>query len=167
MQLADHDALGAVDDECALRRHERKFAHVHALFLDVLVLAQAERDVKRRGESLALALAFQRAQFRLADLVIAELELDLLVIALDRENLRENGLESFVLPLGQGDFLLEKIFVRIELNLDQVRRLDGLGQASEIDPLARGLGLSDGVVRAVKFNLLAVRRCHGISAFPC
>ena len=100
MQLADHDALGAVDDEGALRRHEGQFAHVHALFLDVLVLAQAESDVERRGEGLALALALQRAELGLADLVIAELELDLLVVALDRENFRENGLEAFVLALG-------------------------------------------------------------------
>ncbi len=167
VQLADHDPLGAIDDEGALRRHERKFAHVNALFLDVLVLAEAERDVKRRGESLALALAFQRAQLRLADLVIAELELDLFVVAFDGEHFRENRLQAFVLPLRLGNVLLEKILVGIELDLDQVRRFDGLGQSSEIDPLSRGLGQGDGVVRTVKFDLLAVRRCHGISAFPC
>ena len=129
MQLADHDALGAVDDEGALRRHEGQFAHVHALFLDVLVLAEAEGDVKRRGEGLALALAFQRAELRLADFVVAELELDLLVVALDRENFGEHGLQALVLALVGGDFLLEKILVGIELDLDQVGRLDGFLEA--------------------------------------
>src|SRR5262245_44560582 len=32
MELGHHDALGAVDDEGARRRHERDFAHVHPLF---------------------------------------------------------------------------------------------------------------------------------------
>jgi len=167
VQLADHHALGAVDDERALRRHERKFAHVNALFLDVLVLAQAEGDIERRGIGLALALALERAELGLADLIIAKLELDLLVVAFDGENLGENGLESLVLALGLGYVLLEKIAVGVKLDLDQVRRLDGLGQTSKIDPLSRGFGQGDGVVRTVKFDLLAVSRCHGISAFPC
>src|ERR1019366_7881337 len=94
VKLADHDALGAVDDESALGRHERKFAHVNALFLDVLVLAKAEGDVKGRGKGLAFALAFERPELRLADLVIAELELDLFVVAFNREQFRENLLED-------------------------------------------------------------------------
>ncbi len=77
--------------------HEGQFAHVNALFLDVLVLAEAERDVKRRGKSLAFALALERAELRFADLIITELELDLFVVAFDGKYFRENqpgGLRS-------------------------------------------------------------------------
>src|SRR6202030_3157742 len=102
VQLADDDALGAVDDEGALRRHEGQFAHVHALFLDVLVLAEAERDIERGGEGLALALAFEGAELGLTDLVVAELELDLFIVAFDGENFGEDGLEAFVLALVSG-----------------------------------------------------------------
>ena len=160
MQLADHDALGAVDDEGALRGHEGQFAHVHALFLDVLVLAEAERNVEGRGESLALALALERAELGLTDFVVAELELDLFVVAFDGENFREYGLESLVLALGDRNLLLEKIEVGIELDLDEVRRLDRLVQAAKIDPLSRGSSFCEGVFRAVKLDLL-VRNCHG------
>jgi hypothetical protein len=38
MQLANHHALSTVDDEGALWRHERDFAHVHFLFLRAFLL---------------------------------------------------------------------------------------------------------------------------------
>ena len=74
MQLRNDDALGAVDDERALRRHERDFAHVNFLFLRPLLFPELESDVERRAESLAFALRFEGAQFRLADFVMAEIE---------------------------------------------------------------------------------------------
>ncbi len=165
MQLADDDALGAVDDESALGRHERQFAHVHALFLDVLVFAQAEGDVEGSGEGLAFALAFQRAELGLTDFVIGELELDLFVVAFDGEDFGEDGLEAFVLALGKRNVFLEKIGVAVELNFNQVGGLDGLGQTPEIHPLSRGASQCDGVIRLVKLNLLAVNDCHGCLPF--
>ena len=43
-QLADDDALGAVDDERALLGHEREVAHVHALALDLARLLDQQLD---------------------------------------------------------------------------------------------------------------------------
>ena len=57
MQLGDDDALGAVDDERALRRHERDFAHVNFLFLRPLLFLELEGDMQRRAEGLAFAHA--------------------------------------------------------------------------------------------------------------
>ena len=82
--------------------------------------------MERRAESLAFALRFQRAQFRLADFVMAEIEGRFLVVALDRENFLEDSLQAGVFPLARRDVFLQKIDVGIELNLDQVRRLDRL-----------------------------------------
>jgi hypothetical protein len=101
MQLADDHALRAVDHERALRRHERDFAHVNFLFLGPLLLAELESDVQRRAVSLAFALRLERAQLRLADLVMAEIERRLFVVALDRENFLENGLQAGHFPLGK------------------------------------------------------------------
>ena len=70
----DDDALGAVDDERALRRHERDLAHVNFLFLRPLLFLELEGDVERRAEGLAFALRLERAQLRLADFVVAEIE---------------------------------------------------------------------------------------------
>ena len=44
-ELADDDALRAVDDECARIRHEREIAHEHFLFLDLARLAVHEAHI--------------------------------------------------------------------------------------------------------------------------
>ena len=69
MQLADDDAFGAIDDERALRRHQRQFAHENFFFLGALFVLEQERDVERRAVGQALAQAFQPVQLRLADFV--------------------------------------------------------------------------------------------------
>ena len=55
VELGNDDALGAVDDERALRRHQRDFAHVNLLLLGAVLLLELEGDVQRRGEGLAFA----------------------------------------------------------------------------------------------------------------
>ena len=133
MQLADDDALRAVDHERALRRHERDFAHVNFFFLRPLFLAELESDVERRAVGLAFALRLERRQFRLADFVMAEIERRLFVVALDRKHFLENGLEPGHFPLRKRHILLEEIEVGIELNLDEVWRLDAFLNGSEVD----------------------------------
>ena len=57
------DALRAVDDESALRGHERDFAHVNFLFLRPLLFLEQEGDVERRAVGLAFALASSALSF--------------------------------------------------------------------------------------------------------
>ena len=133
MQLADDHALRAVDHERSLRRHERDFAHVNFFFLRPLFLAELESDMQRRAVGLAFALRLERAQFRFADFVMAEIERRLFVVALDRKNFLENGLEAGNFPFRKRHVLLQEIDVGIELNLDQVWRLDAFLNGSEVD----------------------------------
>ncbi len=102
------DALGAVDHERALRRHERNFAHVNFLFLRPLFFLELEGDVERRAKGLAFALRLEGAQFRFANFVVAEIERRLFVVALDRENFLEDGLQTGVFPLVGGTSFCRK-----------------------------------------------------------
>ena len=76
-QLADHDALGAVDDERPLVGHEREVAHVDALALDLAGLLDAQLDVhvERAREGQVARAALQLGVLGLAELVLAEVEL--------------------------------------------------------------------------------------------
>src|ERR1035437_5849686 len=94
VQLRNNHALGSVDDEGALRRHERNFAHVNFLFLGPALFAQLEGYVQRRAESLALALRLERAQLRLADFVVTEIEHGFFVVTFNRENFLKNSLQA-------------------------------------------------------------------------
>ena len=67
---------------------------------------------------------------------MAKSSIDFFVVALDRENFLENGLQTGVLALGRRNVLLQKIDVGIELDLDQVWRLDRLFDGSEVDTSA-------------------------------
>ena len=133
MQLAHDHALRAINDESALRRHERDFAHVHLLFLRAFFFSQLESDVQRRAVGLPFALCFQRGQFRLANVIVTKIEHRFLVVAFDWEDLLENCLEALIFPLCVRDVFLEEIDVRIGLNLNQIWRFDPFFDASEVN----------------------------------
>ena len=90
VQLADDDALGAVDDELAAADHDRHVAEVD-LLLDRLVLAEAEPDAERPAVGEAELAALGRVVAGLAQLVLDVLQAELLVVALDREDLLQNA----------------------------------------------------------------------------
>ena len=85
VHLRDDDALGAVDDEGAVRRHERHVAHVDVLLLDVLdrlgagILVdiehdQAQRHLQRRGIGHVALTAFVDVVLRRLELVLDEFQ---------------------------------------------------------------------------------------------
>ena len=85
VHLRDDDALGAVDDERAVHRHERNVAHVDVLFLDVLdgpragLLVdiehdEAQRHLERRGIGHAALTALVDVVLRRLELVAARIQ---------------------------------------------------------------------------------------------
>ena len=111
VQLAYHHPLRAVNDESALWRHERDFAHVHLLFLGAFFLSQLKRDMQRRAVGLSFALRLQSGQFRLANVIVTEIEYGLFIVALDRKDLLENSLQSLILSLRVRDVFLQEFDV--------------------------------------------------------
>ena len=105
-QLADHDALGAVDDEGALGRHEREVAHEHRLALDLArgVVNELRRHEHRRGVRHVLVLALLRGVLGRLEPVITERERHGAREIFDRadllEDLFEAGLLGYVLAAG-------------------------------------------------------------------
>ena len=101
MQLADDDALGAVDDECAVLGHQRNIAEENFLFLDVanvfrarlgvfVVNRQADGDLERRGIRHAALLAFVHVVFELQRDGIAALVAEGGRVPIERAALRAN-----------------------------------------------------------------------------
>ena len=137
VQLADDDALGAVDDERPVFGHQRNLAEVDFLFLDVanrlgaafLVHVpddQADGDLERRGEIQPALFAFLDVVFGLFQRVLHELQTAHVVVVVDREDALEHALQADVLTMlviGQG---LQKPLVRLLLDVDQIRNVDDL-----------------------------------------
>ena len=101
--------------------------------LVALLLLEQEGDVQRRAVGQAFAQAFQPVHLGLADLVGVEIEHALPVVALDGEDLGENGLQPEVLPLGRRHLRLQELLVGIGLQFDQVRRSDDFFDFAEIN----------------------------------
>ena len=93
VQLADDDALGAVDDELAAADHDRHVAEVD-LFFDRLFLVQAQPDAERPAIGQAQLAALVRAVARLAELVLDVFQAELLVVALDREDFAQHAFQA-------------------------------------------------------------------------
>ena len=107
VHLGDDDALGAVDDEGAVRRHERHVAHVDVLLLDVLdrlgarLLVHIEHDqaqlhLQRRREGHVALHALVDVVLRRLELVAHELERRTPGEIGDREHRLEDRLQTVV-----------------------------------------------------------------------
>ena len=150
VQLADDDTLGAVDDEGAVVGHERHFAHVDLLFLDLLDhlgrvrLTVVDDHLQLRahggGEGQAALLALAHIEGRLGHVEFDELHLHEAVVARDREGRQERGLQPFGLALGRRHVLLQEGHIRFPLHRQQIRDLENALALAEAlaDPLALG-----------------------------
>ena len=132
VKLRNNNTLSAVDHERSAKRHQWKFTHVDALFLGAGLVLQREGHVERSGESFSVLKCLERGQFRLANFVFYEIEGEFFVVALNREDFTKYGLETCRKTILGGDIGLEKFFVRIQLNFDQIRRFNCLFDLAEI-----------------------------------
>ena len=148
VHLRDDDALGAVDDEGAVRCHERHVAHVDVLLLDVLdglragvgvhiEHDQAQRHFERRSEGHAAGAALVDIELRLFELVLDEFEQR----RAGEVRHREHGLEDRLQPLVGAAALRrvdqQELVVGGLLHLDQVRHFRDFADVTEefADPL--------------------------------
>ena len=142
VQLADDDALGAVDDEGPVVRHERDLAEEDLLLLDVadrlrpgLLVGvpddQAHDDLDRRREGHAALAALVDVVLGLVERVRHELQRRRLREVLDRKHALEDALKAHVLALVEGDVLLQELLVALLLDVDQVRDVDDLRDLRE------------------------------------
>jgi hypothetical protein len=101
VELVDDHALGAVDDELAAADHDRDLAEVDGVFHHlVLVLAdEAHLDAEGHAEGEAQRAALVGGVARLGEVVADVLEAEVPVVALDREDLAEQGLEALFFRL--------------------------------------------------------------------
>ena len=134
MHLRDDDALGAVDDEGAVRGHERHVAHVHVLLLDVLDRFglglridvehdEAQRHLERRGVGHAPLAALVDVVFRRLVFVLDEFEMRGVGEVLDREHRLEHRLQALVWTSALRRIHQQELVIRGLLDLDQVRHL--------------------------------------------
>src|SRR5690606_9026034 len=157
VHLGDDDALGAVDDEGAVRRHERHVAHVDVLLLDVLdrlrarILVdiehdQAQRHLQRRGVGEIALPAFVDVELGCLELVLDEFEHGRAREVRDREHGLEYRLQALVRAAALRLLDHQELVVGSLLNLDEVRHLRHFGNLAEelADPPAtvERMGLS-------------------------
>jgi len=149
-ELADHDALGAVDDERALVRHQREVAHEHRLALDLagVVVHELRRHEQRGRVGEVLVLALLGGVLGLLEPVVAERQRHGLGEVLDRGDLLEDLLEArlgvHIGPthrLGRGHprlpgLVADQPVEGFDLQIQQIWDLERLVDLREGDPTA-------------------------------
>ena len=138
VELADDDALGAVDDELAAADHDRHVAEVDRLLDRRLALVQAEPDVERAAVGQAELAALVGLVARLAQVELDVFQLERLVVALDREDLPEDPLQPRVGAFLGRDVGLEEPLVAAGLDLGQVGDREHVVDPAEIPLRGRG-----------------------------
>ena len=135
VELADHDAFGAIDDEFAAADHDRHVAEVDRFLEGRLAFVEPQPDVQRAAEGQAELAAFVRVVARFAQVIAQVFELEGLVVALDREDLAKDPFQarvfSFVAQVG-----LEESLVAPRLDLGQVGHRKLVGDPAEVPLLA-------------------------------
>ena len=95
-ELADHDALGAVDDERALAGHHREVTHEHRLDLDLAggVVGELRGDEQRGRVGHVLVLALLDGRLDVLEARVGEGQAHRAGEVLDRRELVEDLLET-------------------------------------------------------------------------
>ena len=94
VQLADDDALGAVDDELAAADHDRHVAEID-FFLDRLVLVEAQPDAERAGRRSGAVAGIRRDRSAACPARSVRYCSEMrLVVALDREDLAQHAFQA-------------------------------------------------------------------------
>ncbi len=124
VQLADHDAFGAVDDELAAAEHDRHVAEID-FFLDRLLLGQLEPDAERPAIGQSQLATLVRLVPRLAQLVAQVFEPQRLVVAFDRKDFAQHRLDPLIDPLAGGLVVLQEPLVTAGLDLGEIGDLMG------------------------------------------
>ena len=170
----DHP-LRAVDDERAVLRHQRHVAHIDVLLLDVLdrlgpgVLVdlehdQTQRHLQRGGIGHAPLLALVDVVFRRLELVSHELQHRLAGEIADRENRLEHGLQPFIGAATRRLGHLQKLVVRLLLNLDQIRHFSDFGNVPE--ELANALAADERLRHHVSFVGVVLKPWRRLATGP-
>ncbi len=155
VHLADDDALGAVDDEGAVGRHERHVAHVDVLLLHVLdglgagLLVHIEHDeaqlhLQRRRKRHVALLALVDVVLRRLEVVALEVERRPAGEIRDRKHRLEDRLQSLLRPAARGLLDHQKVVIGALLHLDEVRHLGHFADRAELLP--------DALAAVVGFN---------------
>lgn len=142
VHLRDDDALGAVDDEGAVHRHERDVAHVDVLLLDVLHRLragflvdiehdEAQRHLEGRSEGHAALAALVDVVFGLLELVADEFQHRGARKVGDRKHRAEHRLQTLVETAARGLVDHQELVIGRLLNLDEVRHLGDFLDVSE------------------------------------
>ena len=132
VHLGDDDTLGPVDDEGAVRSHERHVAHIDILLLDVFdrlgagILVdfehdQTQRHLEWRRIGHAALLTFIYVIFWRLEFIADEFQHGLTSEVADRENRPEDGLQAFTGPTARRFLDLQELIVRFFLNFDEIR----------------------------------------------
>ena len=121
VQLGDDHALRAVDDERAVRGHDRHVAEEDLLLAHVLAVLQTERGLERTHIALAVRQRLEIALLLGIQPIADEVEFVATVVAGDREDLLEDRLQTLVLTLLGSDVALQEVLIGLHLDVNQVR----------------------------------------------
>ena len=138
-QLADHDTLGAVDDERAVAGHHGEVPHEYGHFLDFarFLHHQVGGDIQRLRVGYLPFLALLRGILGFAELMLPEVELILLFrVVLDRRDFLENFLQP----------LIPEPAVGLNLALNEVGDFQHLGNTGVGADILPGQGMPVAVV---------------------
>src|SRR3569833_358389 len=158
MQLGNDDALGTVDDERTVVRHQRQLAEVNLLLAHVLhgllgargFLIQndeAHLDALRGSVGQTAQLTLFHIKYRLSESVADVFERSITGVAGDRKHALEGSEQPDLVATYLGLVGLQERAIGVELDGEQVRHLENARLFAEI--LADTLLLGEGICHRV------------------
>jgi len=127
MELAHHDALGAVDDECALGRHVGDHTQVNIGYLggEILMIGigaiELELGLERHTVGQTAEQALLDGIARGIDEVVEKLQHIVVAGVGNGEVLGEDLVKSLLLAILGGGVDLQEVVERLELDVEEVR----------------------------------------------
>ena len=137
-QLVDHDALCAVDDKGATRRHHRKIAQEDVFFCDGLSFAvhQTNGHTHRATPGAVALFCLFAGCGRFFNVILHKLEAKGAIVTLDGEKLGQQLLQTHFIAFVFRHTILKEGSIRHTLHVHHVRHGDKFAAATKGETLA-------------------------------
>ena len=139
MQLRHHNTFGTVDHKSTTGRHIGDHTQIDVLvngfkiFVIVVCARKPQFGLERHAEGKAAFDALFDAIARGIDIIVEKFKHEIVSRVGDGEVFRENPVEAFVLPIVGVGLQLEEILERLQLDIEEVRILEGCLDGREVD----------------------------------
>ena len=135
VELGNDDPFSAIDDKSPLVGHDGDRPHIDFFFFNPRLIGQTEFHFQGHIVCDASANTFFRRIFGNPEIIGEKFQDRFLIVRFDGKNFGKNFLKPNIFPLMGQKMRLQKLVIGLNLNFNQIRKIDNLFPLAKTHPV--------------------------------